>query len=802
MFRTSFLLCFFLFAFTQAFSQPIDCENRPDIFAKVYGSNSNNAFLSMVFSPNDNAYYFAGRDNSSGSNDLTLTKMDVSGNVSWVQVFENTDAEIVLMDEVSNGDLIILYANYFGNIAYMMRIKKSGVVIFNKKLEFDSGANMRFLLFSKTKSHDYYIQTWYEQSNGNQDDIMISKLDENGVILWSRLYDTGGDDQNSHSRIYADENGGLVLSYSPTDFNNEGILKINSNGDVTFFKFLKGIEREATRTIKPVDDGYLIYGLTKNSNVLLNHNKNNLIVKLDLNGNFLWAKRINPPTGTPTGCSSCPSTFYDIAYDNQYYYFLTKNAISGHRSHSYILKLDKQGNLIQAVTIADSLSNPSYIDIVNGKLVVYNETKLQSTSIRGTSNYVSVFPTDFSCLCNGFGFNPQMANFNITIENGVSINKIDIFVDLSNLNTSIKSLNVSDTSLCKKCEIIDSIVGARQICVGDTIVLSLTGTYDSIKWSNDFSGNNVVITTPGLYSVVAYFNQCKFTDTVIIEEKQDINVNIGNDTTYCADFSRILSTGNPNTLWSSGQTGASITVNQSGTYWAQIAQPCGTTRDSITISKSIFTDNISAFLCLGDSLVLRNDSVVYTAGVYSVLIKNPGKCDSTLVYDIKNSDDFDIYLGNDTIVCLGNELILQVENNNDFGVTWSNGSQENSLTVDKSGIYWVIVNTKCSVTEDSISVVFEDCNCFVFVPNAFSPNNDKANDVFYPRTECAIENVVFRIFNRWGEKVFESTSADIGWNGIFKEKNAPLDTYVWTLGYNAIGDSTPQFMKGMVSLIK
>ncbi|MBL0080145.1 MAG: hypothetical protein IPP53_13880 [Bacteroidetes bacterium] len=50
---------------------------------------------------------------------------------------------------------------------------------------------------------------------------MISKLDENGVILWSRLYDTGGDDQNSHSRIYADENGGLVLSYSPTDFNNE-----------------------------------------------------------------------------------------------------------------------------------------------------------------------------------------------------------------------------------------------------------------------------------------------------------------------------------------------------------------------------------------------------------------------------------------------------------------------------------------------------------------------------------------------------------------------------------------------------
>ncbi|MBL0080141.1 MAG: gliding motility-associated C-terminal domain-containing protein [Bacteroidetes bacterium] len=65
-----------------------------------------------------------------------------------------------------------------------------------------------------------------------------------------------------------------------------------------------------------------------------------------------------------------------------------------------------------------------------------------------------------------------------------------------------------------------------------------------------------------------------------------------------------------------------------------------------------------------------------------------------------------------------------------------------------------------------------------------------------------MENVVFRIFNRWGEKVFESTSADIGWNGIFKEKNAPLDTYVWILEYNAVGESAIKIMKGMVNLIK
>ncbi|MBK9634152.1 MAG: hypothetical protein IPO64_06425 [Bacteroidetes bacterium] len=54
-----------------------------------------------------------------------------------------------------------------------------------------------------------------------------------------------------------------------------------------------------------------------------------------------------------------------------------------------------------------------------------------------------------------------------------------------------------------------------------------------------------------------------------------VSINLGNDTTYCGDFSRVLSTGIPNTLWSTGQIGASITVNKAGKYWAQITNRCG-----------------------------------------------------------------------------------------------------------------------------------------------------------------------------------------------------------------------------------
>ena len=73
-----------------------------------------------------------------------------------------------------------------------------------------------------------------------------------------------------------------------------------------------------------------------------------------------------------------------------------------------------------------------------------------------------------------------------------------------------------------------------------------------------------------------------------------------------------------------------------------------------------------------------------------------------------------------------------------------------------------------------------------FIPNTFSPNNDGSNDIFYPRGRGLDRAKILRIFNRWGEVVFEKydmpiNAASAGWDGTWKGKNADAGVYVYQL---------------------
>jgi gliding motility-associated-like protein len=111
----------------------------------------------------------------------------------------------------------------------------------------------------------------------------------------------------------------------------------------------------------------------------------------------------------------------------------------------------------------------------------------------------------------------------------------------------------------------------------------------------------------------------------------------------------------------------------------------------------------------------------------------------------------------------------------------------------------------CSVT-DSV-IVFIRCNgSLVYIPNTFSPNGDGKNDYFYPRGE-GIERVSnFRVFNRWGQMVFERMNFELnderaGWDGRFNGQQLPPDVYVYTMQSTC---STGEILKwkGDITLIK
>ena len=104
-----------------------------------------------------------------------------------------------------------------------------------------------------------------------------------------------------------------------------------------------------------------------------------------------------------------------------------------------------------------------------------------------------------------------------------------------------------------------------------------------------------------------------------------------------------------------------------------------------------------------------------------------------------------------------------------------------------STLYYVTVtdNNSCLST-DSI-LVKTICNGEnYFIPNTFSPNNDGVNDVFYPRGSSLYNIQSMRVFNRWGQMVFErrnfpANTASQGWDGTFNGHPAPSDAYVYII---------------------
>lgn len=93
--------------------------------------------------------------------------------------------------------------------------------------------------------------------------------------------------------------------------------------------------------------------------------------------------------------------------------------------------------------------------------------------------------------------------------------------------------------------------------------------------------------------------------------------------------------------------------------------------------------------------------------------------------------------------------------------------------------------------------------------DAFSPNDDGANDWFFPQTSKDVVQIkAFRIFNRWGEMVFErlnfeANRPELGWNGVFKGTLQPNEVYAWTLEATFLDKTaTSEPLKGSVILVR
>src|SRR5207253_101782 len=109
----------------------------------------------------------------------------------------------------------------------------------------------------------------------------------------------------------------------------------------------------------------------------------------------------------------------------------------------------------------------------------------------------------------------------------------------------------------------------------------------------------------------------------------------------------------------------------------------------------------------------------------------------------------------------------------------------------------------CSRKDSILVTVIENCTLELYVPNAFSPNGDGENDVLYVKTRNnnCIRSMIFEIYDRWGNRVFESKDILIGWNGKRNGKEYDPDVFVYNLKAT-LTNRTSLYKKGNVSLIR
>jgi gliding motility-associated-like protein len=297
-------------------------------------------------------------------------------------------------------------------------------------------------------------------------------------------------------------------------------------------------------------------------------------------------------------------------------------------------------------------------------------------------------------------------------------------------------------------------------------------------------------------------------------------------------------------VWSLGQTGQRVEGIAPGLNWVTMTDGNGCeVTDSIRIEAPTSisaSSNVVPISCYGEkdggilivgaqggtgpyTYSFNNSNFQATnlreslgAGAYPVAIKDANGCVWTEEVIIENPPQLSVTLGGNKVLNLGDSITLNPQiNQNQTSIVWEakdglpcSDCLNPTIRPSKSGTYKAIVtNSAGCVAEDEVLVQVQN-NQRIFMPNAFSPNGDGSNDLLHPYSSVEVEEIsMFRIYNRWGELLYEKkdmlkeSNAD-GWNGETSTGDkAPLGVYLYYLevlfkdGHNSI-------ITGDVSLIR
>ena len=264
------------------------------------------------------------------------------------------------------------------------------------------------------------------------------------------------------------------------------------------------------------------------------------------------------------------------------------------------------------------------------------------------------------------------------------------------------------------------------LCEGDTILLDAENPGATYLWQDGSTDQTIEVFDPGIYWVEMTLAECVYRDSIEISVVNP-TVFLGNDTTLCVPDTLTLISNvlGATYLWQDGSTDSTFEVFETGTYSIQIDSAGCDSRDTI------FVEFIDVLVDLGDDIYtchpeeltldaenpgsdyLWQDGTtsqfldVADIGTFFVTVTEPviGCFDSDTVLVL--ADDISVDLGNDTLLCFPEMLPLDAENPG-ASYLWQDGSTDQVLVGDASGVYYVQVTQGICTGSDTIELIVQN----------------------------------------------------------------------------------------------
>ncbi|MEZ5023214.1 MAG: gliding motility-associated C-terminal domain-containing protein [Chitinophagales bacterium] len=368
-----------------------------------------------------------------------------------------------------------------------------------------------------------------------------------------------------------------------------------------------------------------------------------------------------------------------------------------------------------------------------------------------------------------------------------SINGVDFYNTTGTYVDIIPASNGCDSVVTLDLTVLDLLTDTltTSICFGDSVTINgsdyytTTGSYFETLQGQGVNCDSIVVLnlTVGNSATYSYSQSICEGDSVSI----DGNTYYNTEGSYSATFSN------------GGSCDSIVTLNLV-VNTIKIDTIVTSPANCLGVNGSVlfeFESGVSPFMfdvtdVDGNTLTsMDNPLTGLDAGSYTVLISDSNLCstDTSFAIDQENSADFEVTPDYSSIIYGDSvEFFVSPANGN---ITWlsnnflSCDTCSNVISTPEYSIYYIIQKDDGSgcLAYDTVYIEVKDPE--VFIPTAFSPNGDNDNDILYIIDKNIDELIYFRIWNRWGELLFETDDINEGWDGFYKGDEQELDTYVF-----------------------